>query len=519
MCCVGILNAKEAESSIPEDYDVEVSNEYNSEIEDNSSCSDGELSTDQEYWDSDIETGDFGNDDEESEDRESVMINRVLFVTIVFIFLWASFYGVSAVAVNHLLQYLHHMLSSLAVHSPAVAAVVAAFPSSLYLMKKLFGIGTDKFEKYVICAKCESLYQYNECFQYSLFGKIKLVKEIVTKKGKKYSPFKTYCYLPLVNSMTTILTRENLLDQCELWRKRKTTCGTLSDIYDGQVWKQFHVYKGQPFLSEPHNLAVMLNCDWFQPFAQSRYTVGVIYLVILNLPRAIRFRPENIIITSIIPGPKEPKSMNSYLRPLVKELNALWTDGFSLSINSQTVKIRVALLATVCDIPATQKIGGFCGHNSKQACWKCKKEFPYAEELNRVDFSGVEIGDIRQHDEHKTNGKNTLSAVTATERKELELEKGSRFTQLFFLPYYDSINFAIIDPMHNLFLGTSKRILEKVWLENGLLSRTDLENIQARVDQFVITRGVGRIPRKISSKFDSLTADEWKNWTLLFLFI
>lgn len=50
--------------------------------------------------------------------------------------------------------------------------------------------------------------------------------------------------------MTTILTRENLLDQYELWRKCKTTCGTFSDIYDGQVWKDFHVYKGQPFLSE-----------------------------------------------------------------------------------------------------------------------------------------------------------------------------------------------------------------------------------------------------------------------------
>ena len=74
--------------------------------------------------------------------------------------------------------------------------------------------------------------------------------------------------------------------------------------------------------------------------------------------------------------------------------HCLWTDGFSISIDSQTLKIRVALLATVCDIPATQKIGGFCGHSSKQACWKCKKD------LNRVDFSGVEIGDLRQHEEH-----------------------------------------------------------------------------------------------------------------------
>ena len=112
----------------------------------------------------------------------------------------------------------------------------------------------------------------------------------------------------------------------------------------------------------------MLNCDWFQPFAQSRYTIGMLCLVILNLPRSICFKPENVIITRIIPGPKEPKknAMNSYLRPLVKELNMLWVDGFSLLINRKPVKVRVALLASVCDIPATQKLGGFCVQNYLQ---------------------------------------------------------------------------------------------------------------------------------------------------------
>lgn len=72
----------------------------------------------------------------------------------------------------------------------------------------------------------------------------------------------------------------------------------------------------------------MLNCDWFQPFDLSTYSVGVLYLVILNLPRAIRFKPENILIADVIPGPKEPSlsEINSYLRPLVKELNSLWFD-------------------------------------------------------------------------------------------------------------------------------------------------------------------------------------------------
>ena len=206
-------------------YDVDVPIEFDSEEGDKlSTCS--EESTEQEYWDSDIEMamGDFDNDDRDDEVEEDKTLNKLLFVMIVFIFLWASFYGVSAVAVNHLLQYLHHMLASLAVHSPAVGAVVAAFPSSLYLMKKLFGIGTDKFQKYVICRKCESLYRSDDCFEYNLFRKIsktcshiafpdhphasrriqcghKLVKEVITKKGKNYCPMKMYCYLPIVKSL------------------------------------------------------------------------------------------------------------------------------------------------------------------------------------------------------------------------------------------------------------------------------------------------------------------------------
>ena len=146
------------------------------------------------------------------------------------------------------------------------------------------------------------------------------------------------CHL-IIKSLTTNLEQENSLDQCHMWRKCVTTEGTLADIYDRQAWKDFQAYEGRPSLSEPHNLAVMLSCDWFQPFPHSRYTVGAIYLVILNLPCAICFKPENVNITGIIPGPKEPKNMNSYLRPLVKELHALWTDGFLLSISSQTVKI------------------------------------------------------------------------------------------------------------------------------------------------------------------------------------
>lgn len=42
---------------------------------------------------------------------------------------------------------------------------------------------------------------------------------------------------------------------------------------------------------------------------------------------------------------------------------------------------------------------------------------------------------------------------TIGEKSRLESELGTRYSVLTELSYYDSIRMAIIDPMHNLFLG------------------------------------------------------------------
>ena len=77
----------------------------------------------------------------------------------------------------------------------------------------------------------------------------------------------------------------------------------------------------------------------------------------------------------------------------------------------------------------------------------------------------------------------------------------------------------IVDPMHNMFLGTAKRMFKTVWVEEELLNLKHLETIQTRVDNILVPPTVGRIPRKISSQFSSFTADEWKNWITLYSII
>ena len=55
------------------------------------------------------------------------------------------------------------------------------------------------------------------------------------------------------------------------------------------------------------------------------YSVGVMYMTVNNLPRSLRYKQENVIIVGIIPGPTEPKlTMNSFLRPLVTDLQKFW---------------------------------------------------------------------------------------------------------------------------------------------------------------------------------------------------
>ena len=107
---------------------------------------------------------------------------------------------------------------------------------------------------------------------------------------------------------------------------------------------------------------VMINIDWFQPFDHYAYSLGVVYLVIMNLPRNQRYKRKNVITVGIIPGSHEPPlTINSYLSPLVDEL---WS-GIQMKLPDSTEKtVRVALLAVACDMPASRKVCGFLSHSA-----------------------------------------------------------------------------------------------------------------------------------------------------------
>lgn len=155
------------------------------------------------------------------------------------------------------------------------------------------------------------------------------------------------------------------------------------------------------------------------------------------------------------------------------------------------------------------------GHAAAHGCSKCKKVFP--GKVGERDYSGFDVDswEKRTTEEHREQMMEILEADTANDRDKLESMYGTRYSVLAELSYFDTVRMSIVDPMHNLFLGTSKHLL-KIWKELGYLSKPTLEKIQQKTDSFVVPADVGKIPNKIVSSFDGFTADEYKNWTLLF---
>ena len=150
------------------------------------------------------------------------------------------------------------------------------------------------------------------------------------------------------------------------------------------------------------------------------------------------------------------------------------------------------------------------GHSAIHDCSKCDKLFP-GNRGNR-DYSGFDMitWEMRTTEQHRNQMYEIMSCNTVQKRYKLESSYETRFSVLAFLPYFDTIRMTVIDPMHNLFLGSVKNLL-KIWKELGYLNKANLEKIQEKTDSFIIPHDVGKIPRKIISGFDGFNADKYKN--------
>jgi hypothetical protein len=424
--------------------------------------------------------------------------------------------------------------------SDILAKIVTIFPGSLYMMRQFLDLDRDNFNKFVVCPKCTKLYKYDSClttvnnkqvaktcsnFHYSRKKKqicnSPLVTKVQLKNGKSlFYPIKYYCCNSITSELEKLVLCKNIPESCEAWRKRNVDNNLLADVYDGELWKQFQTVKGKDFLKVPRNYGFMLNFDFFQPMKHRKdYSVGVFYLALLNLPRAQRFKWENIIVIGIVPSlDTEPANLNEFLQPAIEELKALWKGVKLRSCLSRfPLTFRAAVMSTSSDIPATRKLCGFKGHSAIYGCSRCMKQFP-GEFGEQRDYSGFDrsLWKARTNEEHRRAANKIQNCKTISGHVKLGKIAGiAHYSILLELEYIDIIKFATVDPMHNLFLGTAKKMFH-MWVDNSIISKKQFKEIETRIGEFEVPSDIGRLPKKITSNAGSYTAEQWKNWTLLY---
>ena len=469
-------------------------------------------------------------------------LNSLVFWFVYFLLLWQIAFHISDHGMAWFLRFFVEWLNVVGVEisSPELAQLISIFPGSLHLLRQFLDLERDDFNKFVVCPKCTKLFEYNSCIvvingvqcaktctnTYYSRGKrktcgAKLTSKVTLNNGKTcFYPIKYFCSNSIIRELERLVQKEGFASKCEEWRKRNVGADEVADVFDGKIWQSFQTVRDIDFLKCARNYGLMLNFDFFQPMKHRKdYSVGVFYLAILNLSRRERFRWENIIVVGIVPSlNSEPKNLNEFLEPAIKELRSLWI-GVKLksALSRIPLTFRAAVLCTSSDIPATRKLCGFKSHSANLGCSKCLKQFP-GEFGKKRDYSGFE----RNLWKPRTNAGHRQQALKLkrckTISKSLLLGKKSGITHysiLLELDYFDVIRFSTIDPMHNLFLGTAKKMFS-FWTENKIIDSKELQEIEQRIESMDVPSDIGRLPKRIVSNAGSYTAEQWKNWTIIY---
>lgn len=247
--------------------------------------------------------------------------------------------------------------------------------------------------------------------------------------------------------------------------------GVYRDIWDGDVLKHFTGPDGSIFVRQKNHgeasYVFGLNMDGFNPFTNKHrgptVSCGAIYMVCMNLPPTLRYRPENMLLVGIIPGPRHPSlvEINHLLRPLVDDLLHFWYHGVHYTathLYPQGRLVRCALVPVICDLPAARQMMAFASHGSHHFCCYCGQD---KDDIDELDMSKWKLG-VESREEWVTLAEQWRDG-TEKERSALFEKTGIRYSELLRLPYWNPVEHVVVDSMHAFFLTEFQHHCRVLW--------------------------------------------------------
>ena len=195
-------------------------------------------------------------------------------------------------------------------------------------------------------------------------------------------PRKKFTYIPLIPHLEAFARNQSMATKMKYrGAEHVHEPGKSSDIFDGlnyQNLRREHVeVNGRRFehkyFDDERDIALGLSTDGFAPFKRRKNTAWPLIIFNYNLPPEIRFHIDNILSLGVIPGPKKPVDVDSFLWPLIKELLRLAAGVRAFDIlTSKVFALRAYLILVFGDIPAVSMLMRMKGHNGISPCRMCE---------------------------------------------------------------------------------------------------------------------------------------------------
>ncbi|KAK2459866.1 hypothetical protein APHAL10511_008119 [Amanita phalloides] len=123
------------------------------------------------------------------------------------------------------------------------------------------------------------------------------------------------------------------------------------------------------YFSDSRDIALGLSTDGVTIFKKQSKTSWPLVLFNYNLPPDTRFHKQNLIPVGVIPGPKKPSDMDSFLYPLVQELLQLEIGIRAVdTFTKKLFHLHAYLIVGLGDIPVIALLMCMKGHNAFSPC-------------------------------------------------------------------------------------------------------------------------------------------------------
>jgi len=358
-------------------------------------------------------------------------------------------------------------------------------------------------------------------------------------------PQKTFDYIPLVHRLRLLWANPDQARTMKDYRHsadEDSRTGQIGDYWNGALHQE-HVRDG--FFSNEHDMALSFSTDGLQLFTVGQYSVWPLLIINLNLPPAIRVKKCNLMLCGIIPGPKSPKDIHSFLQVMIdelKELQAGIPDVYDASTKTSFI-LRAHLCLVSGDLPAIAKLMGISGTNSYQYCRFCKCKGIHTSHIycplqSPVDWTGEPFEydasnlELRSDDEYREGARHLALPFLPIPPKPVHSSGVAQYSLFYELHTIVFPRSFPIDVMHLVFENVQPKLFK--WWTGTFFKKNDDDDDNPQDDlrlpdgvwkqigkdmetsRKTIPSAFGRALRDIYKYNKSFKAEEWCSFLFLY---